>query len=85
MPMLSARIGCGLTADCTELSIDPVSGRLIQTRPPSGQRHGRHKDKRKRSPDVYGEAQIKETLDTDRSRKGELIKYLLLRACWDQR
>lgn len=36
MPMLSARLGCGLTADCTELKIDPESKRLIQTRPAIG-------------------------------------------------
>lgn len=36
MPMLSARLGCGLTADCTELSIDPASKKLIQTRPAIG-------------------------------------------------
>jgi len=36
MPMLSARLGCGLTADCTGLSIDPSTKRLIQTRPAIG-------------------------------------------------
>ena len=36
MPMLSARLGCGLTADCTELAIDPESKRLVQTRPAIG-------------------------------------------------
>ena len=36
MPMLSSRIGCGLTADCTELTIDRESKRLIQTRPAIG-------------------------------------------------
>ncbi|KEJ92361.1 electron transfer flavoprotein subunit alpha/FixB family protein [Synergistes jonesii] len=36
MPMLSSRIGCGLTADCTELAIDRESKRLIQTRPAIG-------------------------------------------------
>ena len=36
LPMLSSRIGCGLTADCTELAIDRESKRLIQTRPAIG-------------------------------------------------
>ncbi|MCE5202264.1 MAG: electron transfer flavoprotein subunit alpha/FixB family protein [Synergistaceae bacterium] len=36
MPMLSARLCCGLTADCTELSIDTGTRRLIQTRPAIG-------------------------------------------------
>ena len=36
MPMLSARLGCGLTADCTEMTIDPKTKELIQTRPAIG-------------------------------------------------
>ena len=36
MPMLSAKLGCGLTADCTELRIDQESKRLVQTRPAIG-------------------------------------------------
>lgn len=36
MPMLAARLGCGLTADCTELAIEPESKRLVQTRPAIG-------------------------------------------------
>ena len=36
MPLLSARLGCGLTADCTEMSIDPNTKELIQTRPAIG-------------------------------------------------
>ncbi|MDO4988811.1 MAG: electron transfer flavoprotein subunit alpha/FixB family protein [Synergistes sp.] len=36
MPMTSARLGCGLTADCTELAIDHATKRLIQTRPAIG-------------------------------------------------
>ena len=35
MPMLSARLGCGLTADCTEMSVDAAK-RLVQTRPAIG-------------------------------------------------
>ena len=36
MPMLSARLCCGLTADCTELHIDHETKRLVQTRPAIG-------------------------------------------------
>lgn len=36
MPMLGARLGCGLTADCTEMTIDSKTKRLIQTRPAIG-------------------------------------------------
>jgi len=36
MPYLAARIGTGLTADCTELSIEKDTGLLLQTRPAIG-------------------------------------------------
>ena len=36
MPYLSAKLGTGLTADCTELSIEENSGLLLQTRPAIG-------------------------------------------------
>jgi electron transfer flavoprotein alpha subunit/NAD-dependent dihydropyrimidine dehydrogenase PreA subunit len=35
-PRLSRRVGAGLTADCTELSIDPEEKILLQTRPAFG-------------------------------------------------
>lgn len=35
-PRVSRRVGSGLTADCTELSIDPDEGILLQTRPAFG-------------------------------------------------
>lgn len=35
-PRVSRRVGCGLTADCTELAIDPDEGILWQTRPAFG-------------------------------------------------
>jgi electron transfer flavoprotein alpha subunit/NAD-dependent dihydropyrimidine dehydrogenase PreA subunit len=35
-PRLSRRVGVGLTADCTELTIDPEEGILLQTRPAFG-------------------------------------------------
>ncbi|MBW2030796.1 MAG: electron transfer flavoprotein subunit alpha [Deltaproteobacteria bacterium] len=35
-PRLSRRVGAGLTADCTELSIDPDERILLQTRPAFG-------------------------------------------------
>jgi electron transfer flavoprotein alpha subunit len=36
MPYLAARVGAGLTADCTGLAIDPETGDLLQTRPAIG-------------------------------------------------
>ncbi len=35
-PRAAARMGCGLTADCTVLDIDPTNGLLLQTRPAFG-------------------------------------------------
>ena len=35
-PRVAARLGCGLTADCTRLEIDERSGLLLQTRPALG-------------------------------------------------
>ena len=35
-PRLSRRLDLGLTADCTELAIDPDTGNLLQTRPAFG-------------------------------------------------
>jgi electron transfer flavoprotein alpha subunit len=35
-PRVSRRVGVGLTADCTELAIDPDEGILLQTRPAFG-------------------------------------------------
>lgn len=36
LPALAARLGTGLTADCTGLEIDPDTGLLLQTRPAIG-------------------------------------------------
>ena len=36
MPYVAAKLGAGLTADCTELDIDPDTGDLLQTRPAIG-------------------------------------------------
>jgi len=36
MPYVAVKAGTGLTADCTHLDIDPVTGNLLQTRPAIG-------------------------------------------------
>lgn len=36
MPHLAVNLGAGLTADCTELAIEPETGNLLQTRPAIG-------------------------------------------------
>lgn len=35
-PRIAAKVGSGLTADCTKLEIDPSDGKLLQTRPAFG-------------------------------------------------
>lgn len=78
MPMLSARMGCGLTADCTELSIDPESGRLIQTRPAIGGNVMAEIKTRGRDPQMCTvRPKSKRPLSPDMSRKGELIPVTL--------
>lgn len=74
MPMLSARIGCGLTADCTELSIETGSGKLIQTRPAIGGNVMADIKTRGRDPQMCTvRPKSKRPLTPDLSRKGELI------------
>ncbi|MDY9921586.1 MAG: electron transfer flavoprotein subunit alpha/FixB family protein [Synergistota bacterium] len=74
MPMLSARIGCGLTADCTELSIDSGSGKLIQTRPAIGGNVMADIKTRGRDPQMCTvRPKSKRPLCRDISHKGELI------------
>lgn len=36
MPYVAVKVGAGLTADCTELAIEPGTGNLLQTRPAIG-------------------------------------------------
>ena len=36
IPRVAVRVNAGLTADCTELNIDPETGNLLQTRPAFG-------------------------------------------------
>lgn len=36
LPRVAAKLKTGLTADCTELDIDPSDGKLLQTRPAAG-------------------------------------------------
>ncbi len=75
MPMLSARMNCGLTADCTELSIDPVSGKLIQTRPAIGGNVMADIKTRGRDPQMCTvRPKSKRPLSPDKSRKGDLVK-----------
>ena len=75
MPMLSGKIGCGLTADCTELSTDPESGRLIQTRPAIGGNVMAGIKTRGRDPQMCTvRPKSKKPLCPDISRKGEITR-----------
>lgn len=74
MPMLSAKLGCGLTADCTELSIEPSTGRLIQTRPAIGGNVMADIKTRGRDPQMCTvRPKSKRPLCPDMSRNGELV------------
>ena len=76
MPMLSAHLGCGLTADCTELSIDPATKRLIQTRPAIGGNVMADIKTKGRDPQMCTvRPKSKRPLPADASRKCEVVKF----------
>lgn len=75
MPMIQAELGCGLTADCTGLFIDPETSRLIQTRPAIGGNVMANIKTKGRNPQMCTvRPKSKRPLETDFSRKGEVIK-----------
>jgi electron transfer flavoprotein alpha subunit len=74
MPMVQAHIGCGLTADCTQLSIDKEIKRLIQTRPAIGGNVMANIKTKGRDPQMCTvRPKSKRPLTADVSRKGEVI------------
>ena len=74
MPLLYAKLGCGLTADCTELSIDPESKRLLQTRPAIGGNIMANIKTRGRDPQMCTvRPKSKRPLPADASRRGEVL------------
>ena len=76
MPMLSARLGCGLTADCTELSIDKETKRLIQTRPAIGGNVMADIKTKGRDPQMCTvRPKSKRPLAADASRKCEVVEF----------
>ena len=76
MPMLSARLGCGLTADCTEMAIDPATKRLIQTRPAIGGNVMADIKTKGRDPQMCTvRPKSKRPLAADASRTGEVIEF----------
>lgn len=77
MPMLSARLGCGLTADCTEMAIDPATKRLIQTRPAIGGNVMADIKTKGRDPQMCTvRPKSKRPLPADGSRRGEVIEFV---------
>lgn len=76
MPMLSARLSCGLTADCTEMAIDPATKRLIQTRPAIGGNVMADIKTKGRDPQMCTvRPKSKRPLASDASRTGEVIEF----------
>ncbi|MDO5562095.1 MAG: electron transfer flavoprotein subunit alpha/FixB family protein [Synergistaceae bacterium] len=74
MPLLSARLGCGLTADCTEMAIDNESKRLIQTRPAIGGNVMADIKTKGRDPQMCTvRPKSRRPLAADESRSGEVI------------
>ena len=78
MPMLSARLGCGLTADCTEMSIESGSQRLIQTRPAIGGNVMADIKTKGRDPQMCTvRPKSKRPLTRDSGREGVIIKEII--------
>jgi len=74
MPMLAARIGTGLTADCTGLDIDPDTGLLIQIRPAiGGNVMAVIKTPEHRPQMATVRPRSKKPLPRDESRRGEIV------------
>ena len=76
MPMLSARLDCGLAADCMELAIDPESKRLVQTRPAIGGNVMADIKTKGRDPQMCTvRPKSKRPLSPDASRSCELVRF----------
>ncbi|MDD4081596.1 MAG: electron transfer flavoprotein subunit alpha/FixB family protein [Eubacteriales bacterium] len=75
MPRIAVKSVCGLTADCTELGIDPQNGDLLQTRPAFGGnilatiRSSNHRPQL-----ATVRPRVMKALPKDASRKGEVIR-----------
>lgn len=75
MPMLQAELGCGLTADCTGLFIEPETLRLIQSRPAIGGNVMANIKTKGRDPQMCTvRPKSKRPLEPDLSRRGEVIR-----------
>ncbi len=79
IPRVAVAANCGLTADCTELSIDPENGDLLQTRPAFGGnimatiRCSNHRPQM-----ATVRPRVMNALPTDTSRTGRVITEQLL-------
>jgi len=75
MPVLAAKIHTGLTADCTELDIEPSSRLLLQTRPAiGGNVMATIKTPEHRPQMATVRPKSKKPLSRDPSRKGEIVE-----------
>jgi electron transfer flavoprotein alpha subunit len=86
MPHVAVRTHAGLTADCTELDIEPGTGNLLQTRPAIGgniMATIKTPDHRPQMATVRPKST--RPLDLDRSRVGKVIEVPLLDALVDDR
>jgi len=79
IPRVAVKANCGLTADCTGLSIDPDNGDLLQTRPAFGGnilatiRCSNHRPQM-----ATVRPRVMKAPEPDMSRKGKIIKECIL-------
>lgn len=79
IPRVAVKTNCGLTADCTELGIDPENGDLLQTRPAFGgniMATIRCSDHRPQMATVR--PRVMKALTPDTGRSGEIIRENVL-------
>ncbi len=82
-PMISYRVECGLTADCTGLDIRDSSrkgdiGLLLQTRPAlGGNVMATIRTKNSKSQMATARPGVMKRIPPDKSRKGKIIKHIV--------
>lgn len=79
IPRVAVKADCGLTADCTGLSIDPENGDLLQTRPAFGGNIMATIRSPKHRPQMATvRPRVMKAPEPDKSRTGKIIKESIL-------
>ncbi len=85
LPAVAAMVGTGLTADCTELSMDPETGLLLQTRPAIGGNVMATIKTPEHRPQMATVRPRTFPIPPERERSGEILRPPLPRECFESR